>query len=269
MKTIDLDKDPYLRTLFYAVAGGGKTTLYGSILDVPEMLPALWIDAGGQPVALKRFRNHANWGKLKILKLEKLGDLSAIHTWFKKGQPAADKTMVIDNGCTPGYKTLIFDGISHFQHLSFSKVMMNEDKGLGELTSKPGWPEYGAVLEQMIRFAMHMWDLPVHMLVTALEREDKESEVGQPTLKPALRGQAVEYIPSYCNLMGRLVHRERLEDNIASQLKPFMGKDTYNVAFFKPTEHRWGKDQYGLGTTYIVNPTMREIYDRVYGKEVK
>ena len=268
MRSIDLEKDPYLKQLMYAVAGGGKTSLYGTVLDVPELLPCCWIDAGGQPVALKRFRQHPNWKKLTLIELEKLSDLSAIHRWFKQGQPSKDRLMVDEVGLTPGYKSVVFDGISHFQQLSFQRVMSTEETGLGETTRKPEWQDYGSVLEQMIRFAMGMWSLPLHVMVTALEREERDKEgVGKPTVKPGLRGQAVEYIPSYCNLMGRLQHRERLDKNVASQLKGKLDKDTYNIAFFKATEHRWGKDQYGIGTTYIIDPTMREIYDRVFNLE--
>lgn len=270
MKQVDLSKDPFFRSLIYAVAGGGKTSLYGTILDVPEMLPALWIDAGGQVISLRRFQGHANWPKLKILGLEQLSDLSHIHTWLKKGQPADDAVMVQKNGCKPGYKSLIFDGISHIQQLSFARSTGSDRLGLGDQPPKPEWRDYGAVLEHMIKFALNvMQDLPMHVLITALEREDKEGENGPPTFKPGLRGQAAEYIPAYSNLMGRLVHKDRLEDNVKSQLKSQLDAKTYNVVFFKPTERRWAKDQYGIGTTYIIDPTMRELYDRVYTDKYK
>lgn len=262
---------PYWRILDYGLAGSAKTTLAGTACLDKRLAPVLWIDAGGNPISLKRLGVTP-----KIIKMTKLEDLNYIHDWLYKGQP--DNHVMTDKaGCVPGYKTVVLDGITRIQFFSFKVAMGNIDTPPGTMPTKPEWDHYARVLLNLTNAFTQFYDLKMHVIVTALEDYDKRFYDPDDTkLKPrdlddsdyfyqavpAIDGKSAERVPGMAELVIRMAHKSRVEVSTVKQVeKQFNRKVEYSIAQLKQTKAAYAKDQYNLGVDYLPDLTMTQLTD--------
>lgn len=256
---LDFDEDAYLRLMLYGDPGGGKSWFAASAHRDPRSGPALHLDLGGNAFSIRPW---AAKDRPPVVKLTALGDINAPYDWLLKGQPA-DHQFVRDTGLKPGFKTVIFDGITGFQRLSFQRVTNADSKALGDMPPTYEWPQYNSVLLHMTRFAAMFYSLPMHVIVTALERE-REDKSGVVQAMPMLYGQSAKEVAGAAFAVIRMVPRLRLNPALrkaADEAAQRDGEEAVSVGLLKRDPTYVSKDQHGIGKSAMVNPTITDVLD--------
>lgn len=274
MQIVDLNTPEKLAILPYGKPGSGKTTLLGTACDDDRSFPVLHVDVSGNPETLAKRKGR----KPYVIRLQKLKELNAIFDWFAKGQP--DNHPMCDKmGCTPGYKTLCFDGITAIQRKSFA-IVLGQELEPGDVPLKAEWPTYAAVLRQMLVIATSFLQelRSVHVIVSCLEHED--TRYGQPGVaataykyfEPGLQGQAATELPGEALAVMRLAHRSTMAPEIIKGLERAETPVRFTVAQLSENRTAYGKDQHHLGghrindTVYLADPTIPMLLDAIGAK---
>lgn len=262
MRQVVLSGRSPLKLLIYGKPGKGKTTFAGSAALDPRTAPVLWIDAGGNTISLTRLGIFEGDPRLKPLALEKLSDLAECYRWFREGQKPQD-VYALENGLTPPYRTLVFDGITQMQRLSFDAIMKTEDLSPGLIPPKPEWGHYRSVLGQMIGIASKFYTLRLHVIVTALEHPEPryltpgDNQSAYTYYEPLLAGQSVDEFPSWALNVGRIALSSTYDDMTVAANN---ARDTFSMIQFKATRYVDAKDQHNFGP-YHADPTITKLLD--------
>ena len=112
--------------------------------------------------------------------------------------------------------------------------------------------DHGVAASQMRSLLRRFRDLPCHLVITALERRDVDSDGGGVTYGPAM-GPSVA-----TDTMG-------LVDLVGFAAVELVGGEEFRTATFTPTATRRAKDRYGLLPITMVDPFMDRIVDYVGG----
>jgi hypothetical protein len=205
--------------------------------------------------------------------LQKLSELNVIFDWFDKGQP--DSHPMVAKGCTPGYKTLIFDGVTAIQRQSFN-VVLGQDLQPGDVPLKPEWPTYAAVLRQMLViascFLQQLRNRNIHVLVSCLEHTDIRytspgiAATAYQYTEPGLQGQAVTELPGEALAVLRLCNRAAAQIEV---IKAPEMRNAYTIAQLRENRFVYAKDQHHLGgisigdSIYMGDPTVPKLLDAI------
>jgi hypothetical protein len=263
------DEDLYLKLLLYGLPGSTKTrTSYTAEWD-ERTAPALVWECGGNP---ESFRSEKI--RPKVVHVDELKEFNAVYEWLSSGQPKTT-SFVEKYGLTPPYKTVIFDGITEVQRYSMDVVTGNIKHEPGSIQAGMDRQKFGQVLAQMTMWAKLFLGLPMHVIITAQEREQKDEQLGSITYSPLVWGQSSTEICGYALAVGRLMHRARLSsgalpgsDKLAIAEDPTAGKSTA-VAFFQPSGKYVAKDQYGVLGPFMTDPSIPKMLDLIYGPIAK
>lgn len=253
----------YLRILLYGKPGSTKTRTSYSAAMVEELSPVLVLESGGNPESTFDYDPIPT-----IVTLQKLADLNDPYDWLAKGaspQHKFAKAMGFD--WKP--RTIIIDGITDVQRTSFGKVTGNQNIGPGDFGSRVTQQHFGTVLEQMTRMSKSFYQLPYHIIVTALEKNQTNQAGALIRIAPLIWGQSENEISGYALAVARLVHSTAVSGRVTAYLKSTKQKvgDDDSVALWTPDGIIQAKDQYGRMPKFTVGTTMRDIYDYVYSGE--
>jgi hypothetical protein len=257
---------PYLKLMLYGQPGSGKTRTSGSAALDERSAPCLMLSSAGNPESIRNYDPLPD-----IIVMRELTDYNVWYEWLSMGQPA-DKKIVEQFDLHPPYKTLVVDGMTEVQRFSFDVVIGNKDVGPGDIPAPAQIQHFGRVLGQMVTFTRLFLALPMHVIVTSLERADKDDNTGGWEYKPLLWGQSAGEVPGYALAVARLVHRARIdykmtkaitEAHTSGILEDVLTQDTTTVALFKPSGKYVAKDQYGSIGAFMLDPTVAKILDRI------
>jgi hypothetical protein len=262
MKRIKSENEPYIKMLLYGQPGSTKTRTAGSAALDERTSPTLMLDIGGNPISIRDYKQQPD-----LLRLENLADLNPVYDFLSRGQ-SPDHAIVKRFDLRPPYKTIIVDGVTDLQRYSFGMVTGNSKVGPGDIPAQTQIQHYGSVLAQMTTFARLFFALPMHVLITALEREDRDDGSGQIMYRPLLLGQSAAEVSAYAYVVARMVHRGRLEARTLREMGDTISANSVAVALFSPGGKYYAKDQTGRLGNYMVDPTMTAILDKVF-PEVK
>jgi AAA domain-containing protein len=260
MQRVRISRQSPLRVLIYGKAGAGKTTLAGTAGLDPRSSPVLWLDCGGNPISLAKLRKPA----ITVMRITAVAELANVYNWLAAGQPAKDY-FALENRLTPPYKTVVFDGITHVQRLSFDAILGTENIAPGLTPPVPAWPHYRSSLAQMIVIASKFYTLPLHVIMTALDHPDqRQLDPTDPKTafiyhEPMLQGQSVDELPGWALSVGRIALAASYIDRIVREVK---AEAHQPIIQFVPTRYVDAKDQLGLGD-YIANPTVKRFLDTI------
>lgn len=258
MKRVNPNTDlKYLRLLLYGEPGSTKTRTAATAALDPRTSPTLILDISGNPVSIRDYSPQPD-----VLQIDRLTDLNPVYNWLWTGQPARDP-MVTEYGLTPGYKTVIIDGMTDTQRVSMANVSGAEEYGPGTLPPDTDYRHIGRVLGQMVAISKKFYALPMHVIMTSLEHTDKDESTGTITYKPLLWGQASTEVAGYAFIVARLVHRTKIAEKLGIS-DDAIGKEVTSVALFKPSGKYVAKWQYGKGPSGMSDPTIGKIMNAAF-----
>lgn len=252
----DLSADKQLlRVLFYGRSGSTKTrTVYSAVKDA-RTHPTLGLNLAGQPASIRDYRPRPD-----IIDIEKLTDLNLFYSWLLGGQ-VADSQLVRKFDLHPPYKCLVIDGLTEIQRHVANDVTGNASKGPGDRRVRLEIQHHGDILAQMCAIANMFYSLPMHVLMTALEREDKDESTGGFLYRVLLTGQSAGQVPSYAEAVGWLRHAEKLPKADRTRLSAHLPVDATSVCYFRPSTRYDAKDQYGAFGDVMIDPTITKLLD--------
>lgn len=298
-------EDVYLRALIYGDSGSGKTRLTGTAMQCVETSPMLTLNARGQPISYRFLRD--KWYMPLVLSVETMRDFNDTYAWIMDNQPLptvlkefVDKPngdawdakvaglpepfnyiyRYLGNWVASGHSTELrfrcftVDSITQVQRISSDVVMDYDDAAYspsGFEPKKRGYTEYQQMLDMMMKFSDHHYKLPIHVIMTALCRHSEMPTLGYTRYYPFLWGQSALEVPSYAELVGRLINIDSMSTqqiNVAAgQFTPiFKGEQPFNVLFTRGGRDfvaKWqGPDN---PPDILVNPTVRKILDVING----
>jgi hypothetical protein len=262
MKRLTLSTDnTKLKILVYGKPGAGKTTFTGSAALDERTAPVLHIDCSGNPETLLRQETMPD-----VIAIEKIAELTPIYEWLAGGQ-SKDHALVTRYGLRTGYKTVVFDGVTAIQRLSIALVSGSETLKPGEIPPQMQMQQWGSVLRQMLLFARaFLQSLPnLHVLVTALERENVDDATKAISYSPALQGQSAHELPGEALAVIRIAYKGNVNPQVAKQYAT--SPDIYSIAQLWPNRIAYAKDQHGFNMPFLANPTVSALLDALTERE--
>lgn len=259
IERVDLNS-PYVKMLFYGQPGSLKTRTVGTAALDERTFPCLWLDSGGNPVSIRDYDQLPD-----IISISKLDEYNPIYEWLSVGQPI-DHQFVRDFELNPPYKSLVIDGITETQRMSFAKVIGNLKAGPGTIQASAEIQHFNKVLGQMVTFANLFYSLPMHVFMTSLERENQDQVTGLITYKPLLWGQSAGEVPGYAYTVARMMHRAKMsnkEKRATAITEDPDGENVSGVAFFMPSGKFMAKDQTGSLPPFMFDPTVTKMLDLI------
>jgi hypothetical protein len=242
--------------LMYGLPGSYKTrTAYTAALD-KRTAPVLSLNCAGNPVSTRDYTSRPD-----IINMEDLEDFNDPFDWITAGQ-SPTSVLAKQFDLHPPYKTLIIDQITETQRMYFDRVM-GVTRGklkVAEVPIKREWDHYNTVLQSMIKFSRWHFDLPINVIMIAQERESNTEE-GRP-IGPLLEGQSFQEVTSYAELLVRI----QVVPHCDTAIRKLLEKDhpgATHVMWLKPNNKYMAKNQYGGDTSYIINPTLTTLLDKI------
>ncbi len=258
-KRTNLDEQLYLRLLMYGQAGSTKTRTAATAALDPRTSPVLWFDSGGNPISIRDYPQ-----KPDIIKITKLEDYNPFYNWLRDGQKETDP-IVKAFDLRPPYKTVVIDGITSTQRKSFAVVTGNQNIGPGSFPQQVEIQHFNKVLAQMVNFGeLFFYELPIHVIMTALEAEKTVETTGSILYRPLLWGQSAGEIPGQALAVARMLHIERADARTKLAMQGLPEKPV-SVAVFRAGPNHVAKDQYGGLPDVMPNPTVTKMLDRIFG----
>ncbi len=287
MKVESLNEAPLIRALFYGDSGSGKTRLIGSAMECAATSPLLVLNARGQPISLRAYDPRP-----LVLTIEKMTDFNVVWDWFMAGQPTHDwnpgqppKTTVDEmceylyhlphytspegvyrEGSPSKFKSIAIDSITQVQRISLDGVVGNAQKKPGDMPQQTQIQHWGRTLAQLTKLADLFYQLPVNVFINALTRHNEIKALGITMYHPFLWGQSALEVPSYAELVGRLVTVESLSTRKVQGLMQAEGmtEEPFNVLLTRGGRNFIAKWQ---GVTdppeFVINPTIARIHGYV------
>jgi AAA domain-containing protein len=232
------ERQPHFNLLVYGKSGVGKTYLAGSAYGVPEMRRVLYIDVEGGALTLRRV-----FPDVETVRIQSWGDMQKVYDALFAGGH--------------GFNTVILDSLTEIQKFNMDSIMRklidkNDDRDM----DVPSLREWGKNLEQIRRFVRAFRDLPINVIFTALEREDKDRLL-RPVKLPSLSGKMAQEVAAFLDIV--------LYYNI-KEVEDEEGKRQLRVLQSAATESVIAKDRSGTLPAAMVGPDMESLYDHIIRK---
>lgn len=228
------DVPPHFNLMIYGKSGVGKTRLAGSAYAVPEMRRVLYIDIEGGVLTLRK----------EFPGVERV----RIKTW-KEMQSVYDALFAGGHG----FSTVILDSLTEIQKFNMNEIMlkMMDEKGDERDMDVPSLREWGKNLEQTRRFVRAFRDLPMNVIFTALEREDKD-RMNRPIKLPSLSGKMAQEVAAFLDIVLYYNIKEVTIDGEERQVR---------ILQSAATESTVAKDRSGMLPPVLLDPDMEQLYD--------
>lgn len=243
--------------MVYGEPGEGKTPLLGTVIDVPEMMPALLIDCDSGTLSIQD-KEELNTIHLAPFALELSEEkktpispwtaLEDVYRWILLGDHSY-RTIMLDGGTDlQRYCELecIAYGIAH------KGADKSHDEELAELA------DYRRIQERMKRMYIRFRDIRtregrrINLLATAHEAKIKDDLSGAMMIQPMFLGRGSPLITSVFDIVGRL-----------STSKNAQGVDAKRLVFAVESKARGRSRVKSLGQV-MENPTMSKIADKIF-----
>lgn len=267
---------------FYGKPGVGKTRLAASAEEIPEFKDVLLIDAEAGTASLDDTNptiptvTIEDWAQFA-----KIHDFLRTHCRYKEqyklgNKEFRDKLFKLEEEIRGGdsigkeplmIETVILDSITEIQKFAMAFVL-EIDLATWELDNPfklPKFKEWGENTEYVRLLVRHFRNLGVNLILTAHDKSDRDDRTGKVDVLPSLPGKLPNEILGFLDVCGYLyVPTKRVESESSDEA---IG-DFRNVILFQPNGKYIAKDRYTRLGTFMVNPTMKKIVEKLKGEKV-
>ena len=228
------EESAFLKALIHSPAGHGKTHLLGTAQE----------DERTYPMAFLNFE--AGESSLAGLDI----DVFDIKTWADYNEVYAQLSAK-GNG---GYKSVGVDSITETQVAGLLEILASDGKRADP--DQLAQQDWGIILVKMRRFVRHFVKmLPMHVLMTALSKDDTIARVGQVKV-PAVQGGFAAELPGIFDVVGYLALEDNPDGGPATRLLLLNGYPKFSCKARTP----WGSDT----PNEIENPTVGKLLDTLH-----
>lgn len=223
--TTHQERDRWLKALWYARHGIGKTELAGSAVDVPEMRDVLYIDLERGGETFEDNPRIKNVDKMFQVAVNTFTAVAHIQEFLKAYCVARDANNVpqmrklyalvygqeIEN--PPMFRTVIVDSATELDaYCTYQVLKINiEGNEIGDDIDTAGWPEFRKNLEMMKLMVRAYRDLPMNVIFLASETYTQD-EQKKYHYSPAMTGKLSTQIQGFVDIVGYLVAGAATED---------------------------------------------------------
>ena len=238
------DRDEHATVLIYGESGTGKTVFASS---APR--PMLWLEAEGGTASI------SDKDGIDIVKMSGLESYREVLRYLE---------------ANPGkYKTIVIDSLTETA-VAIMKEIMKAAKGPDSSRDEhaPHFPEWGKLTGVIREIVRAFRDLPTHLVITALQREDTDEMTARVKVRPGLTPRLADELPALMDAVLYLYAAtqskgEADSDGIAADED---GNTVVRNALIKPTGKYVAKARIPMGNDapdFINNPTFTQVADLI------
>jgi hypothetical protein len=240
-----------INLLIYGVPGSGKTHLASLADRVPAMRPVLYLNIEGGDMTLRH-------SAPEIRKIPEEGSLSwgQLETVYHELHRQCYTSDIQPGEFVP--RTVIIDTLTEMQKMNMSQIMaqlLTEEPDKNWDPDIPDVRRWGKNIEQIRRWVRRYRDLPLNVIMTCHEQEDKDNMTGLVTHKPQLSGKLSNEVAGFFDVVVYLYVKNEAEPG--DQPKPVRKLLTGALEGFI------AKDRSGSLPHVMVNPSMADIYGNI------
>jgi phage nucleotide-binding protein len=236
------ERDQYANILIYGESGVGKTVFASS---APR--PIIWLEAEGGTASISDKKG------IDIAKVRGL---------------ASYREALVYLEANPGkYKTVVIDSFSETQ-AAVLKDIMGAVKKIDENRDEfaPLFAEWGKLTGVMREIARAFRDLPTNLVITALQREDKDDLTGRIKVRPRLSPTLADELPAFMDAVLYLYSAsvKRGETGAEGVEADDEGVTLVRNALIRPTGKYVAKARIPKGSPspdFIADPTFDKVAD--------
>ncbi len=234
------ERDEFANVLIYGEAGTGKTVFAST---APR--PILWLEAEGGTASI--------------------GDKKGIDVAKVTGLETYREALVYLEANPGKYKTVVIDSFSETQAAVLKDIMgavKRSDPSRDEFS--PLFAEWGRLVGVMREIARAFRDLPMHVVITALQREDKDDMTGRMKVRPRLSPTLADELPAYVDSVLYLYAATAAKGETDSEgvAADDEGVTIVRNALIKPTGKFVAKCRIPVGSPspdFIADPTFPKV----------
>lgn len=235
------ERDQHANILIYGEAGTGKTVFAST---APR--PILWLEAEGGTASI---------GDKKGIDIARVTGLDSYREALTFLQSKDGKK----------YKTVVIDSFSETQAAVLKDIMQHvkaSDPSRDEFS--PLFAEWGRLTGVMREIARAYRDLPMHVVITALQREDKDDLTGRMKVRPRLSPTLADELPAFMDAVLYLytATAAKGETDAEGVTPDEEGLTVIRNALIKPTGKYVAKCRIPAGQDspdYISDPTFDKV----------
>jgi hypothetical protein len=194
-------KDTLIKMIAYGTPGTGKTQLCASFNTDPRTGPALHLDIYGNVAA--SLRDDPSW---VVATITDPVQIDTVYNFFRQGQPASHALRrELDIAPDIVFKSLTIDTVSDLQRLQIERLLGKpSDESIMD-TPAPKLPDWTKIAMLTLTPIRQLVYLPgVHVVLTLQEYTALDIEQATTKARPFLLGQAIQMVPGYVELSGRM-----------------------------------------------------------------
>lgn len=240
------DRDPFANVLVYGESGVGKTVFAST---APR--PILWLESEGGTNSI------ADPSGIDIARVTALETYREAVRYLRANPDT--------------YQTVVLDSFSETQAQILKEIMqaaVKEDHTGERDEFSPLFQEYQRLTGVTREIARAFRDIPMHTVITALERSDKDEMTGRTKVRPKLTPAVADELPGFMDAVGYMYMATKAKGEVgeggavgeATEDEPVIVRNM----LLKPTGKYTAKIRAKADTTppdVLRNPTFSDLLD--------
>lgn len=278
-----------INILIYGKPGMGKTILSATASKLDGNAFLISSESGLVGINNKKFKDNIDMNKIAAYSVDNFLDYNEYYQFLsehcelvkqydaakddKIKETLADKIWELEeSGKRPKgkmpkiYRTVIIDSLTEAQKRSMDRIIDSKNKvqsqgslgaGIDFEKATATLQDYGVNTQQMRKLVRAFRDLPMNVIIIALESELKDDVTGEVTVGPALTSKLASDVVTYVDIIGRLYTQKNKDGGLDRKL------------LFQPYGKYIAKDRTGMLGIGMNNPTMKKIVDKLIEGGIK